>query len=127
MSDTPDLSLNCWVLDDALGHRFVVDIAGTQKVSHLKKAIKDEKSPHFDNIPADQLDIYRTAERAANWDDDDDEEGLLEALANGRHSKLQPGRALSKYFSWPVADGGIHILVKPPSTCELFVALHLLY
>ncbi|KAI6032322.1 hypothetical protein PISMIDRAFT_121531, partial [Pisolithus microcarpus 441] len=49
------ISINCLVVGDTRNHIFTVDLAGTQKVSHLKDAIKEKKKPYFDNVPADHL------------------------------------------------------------------------
>ena len=53
------LELNCWVFGDDPNHVFSVEIEDTKTVSALKKAIKDEKEPTFDHIPADSLTLRK--------------------------------------------------------------------
>jgi Crinkler effector protein N-terminal domain len=57
-SDSPLLEINCLVHGEPRSHIFPVKIAGTESVGALKKAIKDEKKPAFDHVPADTLVLW---------------------------------------------------------------------
>jgi hypothetical protein len=56
------LELNCWVLGDATRRVFPVKIASSETVGYLKKVIKDEKKPVFDDITADSLDLWKVSD-----------------------------------------------------------------
>ncbi|KAI6023507.1 hypothetical protein PISMIDRAFT_275910, partial [Pisolithus microcarpus 441] len=116
MPDTPDLSISCLVWGDVLDHLFEVQLKETDSVPMLRKAIKEQKPHAFHGLDANDLEIFRTSALVAGWDDADDTEGLMEAVASEKHAKVMPNRVLSQVFRWPLAVGGIHILVKPPST-----------
>jgi hypothetical protein len=47
------LNLNCLVLGHDASHIFPIEIAESKTVDTLRKAIKDEKRPAFDHVPAD--------------------------------------------------------------------------
>jgi hypothetical protein len=90
------LDLNCLVLgDDIFPVRiFSVKISKTEKVDALKKAIKKEKEPEFDDYAADRLDLQRVSipddrslkENISNLDFDDEQ-------------SLSPMDKLSKVFA----------------------------
>jgi hypothetical protein len=56
MSDL--LNLNCWVVGDNPQRVFFVEIAKTKMIKVLKKAIKNEMKPIFNDITADSLDLW---------------------------------------------------------------------
>ena len=51
------ITLLCLVKGNTLANAFPVDIEKDQLVGHLKKAIKTEKSPVFDNFLADEFKL----------------------------------------------------------------------
>src|ERR1700720_5055208 len=55
------LNLNCWVHGDEPQNVFPVKIARDETVGALKKAIKEEKKPLFDHIPADSLELWKVS------------------------------------------------------------------
>jgi hypothetical protein len=55
------LELFCWVQGDPHDQAFSLEIAGTKTVSALKKAIKAEKKPAFDHVPADTLKLWKVS------------------------------------------------------------------
>jgi hypothetical protein len=55
------ITINCWVLSDDLDCVFPVDIDREKSVGALKKAIKEEKKPAFDHIPADRLGLWKVS------------------------------------------------------------------
>jgi hypothetical protein len=56
-------TLNCRVLFEGADRVFPVEIAGERSVGALKKAIKEEKKPDFDRIPADKLTLWKVSLR----------------------------------------------------------------
>jgi len=58
MSSGPQtIRLNCMVL--GTGRIFPIDIAWTESVGILKKVIKSENKPEFDEIAAARLDVWK--------------------------------------------------------------------
>ncbi len=60
------ITLNCWVLSDHPDRVFPVKIAPEESVGALRKAIKEEKRPVFDDIPADRLDLWKVSKQIAH-------------------------------------------------------------
>ena len=59
-----EICLGCSILGPDVTSSFPVDILPSQRVGHLKKAIKREKAPELDHIAADKLDIYKVSDSA---------------------------------------------------------------
>src|ERR1700730_12841788 len=59
MSDM--LQLWCWVDGDDHKHTFPIEITGSKTIGELKKAIKKEKEPAFDHLPADTLTLWKVS------------------------------------------------------------------
>jgi hypothetical protein len=59
------ITLNCWVLSDDPDRVFPVDFDARKSVGALKDEIKKKKSPIFDDMPADRLDLWKVSERVA--------------------------------------------------------------
>jgi hypothetical protein len=55
------LVLGCLVLGDDPSRIFSIKIAATETVSALRKAIKDEKKPALDHVPADTLVLWKVS------------------------------------------------------------------
>ncbi|RIA88557.1 hypothetical protein C1645_725866 [Glomus cerebriforme] len=53
------ITLLCLVKGNTTANAFAVDIDREKLVSHLKKVIKAEKAPEFDNFPADKLKLWK--------------------------------------------------------------------
>jgi hypothetical protein len=53
------LLLNCWLVGDDATQVFQVEIANTESVGTLKKAIKEEKKPVLDYLTADSLGLWK--------------------------------------------------------------------
>ena len=53
------LELNCWILGEDVNRVFPVKIQTTESVGALRKAIKEEKKPEFDHVPADSLKLWK--------------------------------------------------------------------
>ena len=104
----PLLQFNCLVAGDKSDRAFVIDIAGTSRVSHLKGAIKEDQHPNFSNIPADALDLWQVS---IPFDGDFDER--FERLKLVDKSRLSPMTKLSNLSS-QLAEEHLHIVVKAP-------------
>ena len=50
------------VLSDDPSLVFTVEIARTKNISAIRKAIKDERKPAFDHVPADTLNLWKVSE-----------------------------------------------------------------
>jgi hypothetical protein len=55
------LSLFCWVQGDEPDRAFKVTIDGSESVSDLKKMIKSDKEPEFNDFAADSLKIWKVS------------------------------------------------------------------
>ena len=55
------LQLWCWVEGDDHKHTFPIEITGSKTIGELKKAIKKEKEPAFDHLPADILTLWKVS------------------------------------------------------------------
>jgi hypothetical protein len=101
------------VFGDDSGHVFTIEIEGSKNVSALKKAIKEEKKPAFDNIPADVLQLWKVAIPV--------NDGFKENVGNIEledEEALSPVVKLSKVFLFQPEDEDLHIIVRSPSTSE---------
>src|SRR5205823_5266302 len=78
-----------------------------QLVGHLKKVIKAEKAPEFDNFPADKLKLWKVTIPG----DHDDQ---LRNLILQDSDELLAIRKISKYFPDSPPEEHIHVLVEPP-------------
>src|SRR6266550_5347518 len=105
------LQLNCWVLGEDPNRIFPVMIERTASVGALKDAIKDEKRPAFDHIPADALVLWKVSVLARR---EDLEEDVKKLNLDNKHS-LWPVVKLSLLFSDQPVDDHLHIVVKAPT------------
>jgi hypothetical protein len=58
ISTSANLELNCLVFGDP-ERLFTVSVANNDKVSKLQKAIRVEKEPELDHLPADALKLWK--------------------------------------------------------------------
>src|SRR5436305_5320632 len=85
------ITLLCLVKGNTTANAFPVDIDKDQLVGHLKKVIKAEKAPEFDNFPADKLKLWKVTIPG----DHDDQ---LRNLILQDSDELLAIRKISKYF-----------------------------
>ena len=111
LSDPPLLEINCLVLGEPRTHIFPVAIAPTKTVGALKKAIKIEKMPAFDHVPADTLILWKVSIPV-----DDSLGDNLRNLVD--EQSLSPVEALSEVFTSSPDRKHLHIIVKPPPVGE---------
>jgi hypothetical protein len=55
------LEFNCWVLGDEPLRVFSVKVPSSETVGTLRKAIKDEKKPAFNDVVADSLILWKVS------------------------------------------------------------------
>jgi Crinkler effector protein N-terminal domain len=103
------ITLFCLVKGNTTANAFEVNIEKDKSVSHLKKVIKAEKAPEFDNFPADRLKLWKVPIS----DDHDDQ---LRNLSLENSDELLAIRKISKYFPDSPPEEHIHVLVSPPET-----------
>ena len=104
------LELNCLVVGDDSSRIFSTKIASSESVFTLKKAIKDEKKPFFDHVPADSLILWRVSIPV----DSEFQDKISELILDDTNSLSAVDR-LSKLFSDVPQDGHLHIVVRAPS------------
>ena len=96
------------MLGEPHNHIFPVKIARTESVGVLKKAIKAEKQPAFDHVPADTLVLWKVS-----FPVDESLDGNLVNFLD--EESLSPVYGLSKVFSNMPKEEYLHIVVKGPS------------
>jgi hypothetical protein len=105
-----NLVLNCLVLGDSPQHIFPVKINKAESVGTLKKAIRDDQKPAFDQVPATTLTLWKVSLPVdGSLEQSIDELNLVDGEA------LLPVEELSEIFPDP-ARKYLHIVVRcPPS------------
>jgi len=107
------LELNCLVLGDDPNHIFAVEISNAKTASALKKAIKNEKKPAFDHVPADALVLWNVSVPV--------DRSLKENINNfflANEESLSPVQELSEIFSDALTRKHLHVIVKSPPIGE---------
>jgi hypothetical protein len=107
------LDLNCLVLGHDASHIFPIEIAESKTVGTLRKAIKDEKRPAFDHVPADTLLLWKVSIPVNR--------NLTENLSKldfVDEGSLLPVKRLSGVFSDQPEDEHLHIVVRVPPAGE---------
>ncbi|CAO3565162.1 unnamed protein product [Mortierella alpina] len=105
------LSVFCLVDGETPACAFRISISFTATVSDLKKLIKTEKTPRFDNVASDELTLWRIFISPTNVDDDEVPVSL-DTLT--QKMKLRPISRLSKVFTEQPSEEAIHIIVQRP-------------
>ncbi|KAG0195610.1 hypothetical protein BGX28_001002 [Mortierella sp. GBA30] len=106
---TDALLLNC--LADGEKTTFPVEIESTKTIGQLKKKIKEEKTPEFDDIAADRLTLWRVSIPIINGDKSSI---LLRNIVVDDKEELGPATRLSKVFTNKPPEETIHIIVQRP-------------
>ncbi|KAF9327277.1 hypothetical protein BG006_009393 [Podila minutissima] len=102
-------TLFCLVAGETPSNTFHVEIELTKTVSHLKKLIKVEISPRFDNVAAKELTLWDVSAEAIDK--------LEPIVLNDYESpkKLNPMDDISDVFKETPPSKTIHIIVQRPS------------
>ncbi|GET59098.1 kinase-like domain-containing protein [Rhizophagus irregularis DAOM 181602=DAOM 197198] len=101
------ITLLCLVKGNTTASAFPIDINKDQLVGHLKKVIKAEKAPEFDNFPADKLRLWKVTIPG-------DQDDQLRNLILQDSDELLAIRKISKYFPDSPPEEHIHVIVKLP-------------
>jgi hypothetical protein len=104
------ITLLCLVKGNTTANAFSVKISRDEPVSELKKAIKAEKAPEFDNFPADKLKLWKVTIPG-------DQDDQLRNLILQDSDELLAIRKISKYFPDSPPEEHIHVIVKLPRKC----------
>ena len=102
------ITLLCLVKGNTLANAFPVDIEKDQLVGHLKKVIRAEKAPEFDNFPADKLKLWKVP-----FSDDHDYQ--LRNLFEDSDELLAINE-IGEYWTEKPPKKRIHVIVSPPET-----------
>jgi hypothetical protein len=105
------LTLFCLVDGEPSSSAFPVSIATAKTIGELKKAIKTEKSPEFNDIAADKLTLWKVS--ISSTDDEDESPIILDELSD-RKKLVRPTSEIAKVFSDGAAKEHIHIIVVRP-------------
>ncbi|KAI8360927.1 hypothetical protein B0O80DRAFT_145818 [Mortierella sp. GBAus27b] len=103
------LTLFCLVEGEATSNAFSVKIPASDTIDGLKKLIKAEKAPRFDDIAADELTLWKVCIAIP---DDEEIHILLDRL--NEKKKLGPADELSDVFGEKPPKKTIHVIVKRP-------------
>ncbi|KAG0247493.1 hypothetical protein BG011_001391, partial [Mortierella polycephala] len=107
------LTLFCLVDGESTSNAFPVEIESTKTIGDLKKLIKAEKTPKFDDIAADELTLWRVAVPVT--DDEKYEQPVsLDSLAE-KEKLFSPRRLISQVFPQPPDDSTYILVQRPPS------------
>jgi hypothetical protein len=87
---------------------FPVEIDRDKNVGALKKAIKEEKKPAFDDITADSLDVWNVS---IPIDEDTNLQAQVKALRLHEKKSLLPVQPLSGIFR-NVVEQYLHVIVR---------------
>ena len=102
--------LNCWVLGEDSTRVFPVEIDRGENVGGLKKAIKEEMKPAFDNITANSLEVWNVS---IPIDEDANLEAQVKNLRLHEKKPLWPLKGLLRIFR-DLDEETLHVVVKAP-------------
>ncbi|KAF9948535.1 hypothetical protein BGZ70_002179 [Mortierella alpina] len=108
---TNKLTLFCLMDGEILSRAFSVKIQPDDTVDDLKKFIKTEQAPAFDDVTANNLTLWKVS--LSIPDDEEEPSIILDALSDKK--KLPPTNRLSRLFVEPSLEDTIHINVQRPS------------
>ncbi|KAF9287535.1 hypothetical protein BGZ68_001691 [Mortierella alpina] len=106
------LTLFCLVEGESTSNAFPVEIEPSKTIGELKKLIKTEQAPAFDDITANSLTLWKVSLSIPN--DEEDTSITLDAFSDKK--KLRPTDDVSDVFNEKPPKKTIHIIVqRPPS------------
>jgi hypothetical protein len=103
------ITLLCLVKGNTTANAFSVKISRDEPVSELKKAIKAEKAPEFDNFPADKLKLWKVTIPG-------DQDDQLRNLTLEDSDELLAINEIGDYWTEKPPKKRIHVIVEPPET-----------
>ena len=113
------ITLFCLVHGEPIANTFPVKISRHDTIGDLKKLIKEEKAPEFDDVATDKLTLWRVNIR------DDDNDGIQQLVLKNNDiahvSEMLPTRKIEKYFPDTPSDEHVHVVIeKPFHLCKHF-------
>ena len=112
------ITLSCLVVgENPYENAFNVKINKTEAVSELRKTIKEEKAPEFDNFATDKLKLWKVD---ISLEEENEKLNLVNEKINVnikdelKGIELKPLSKISKHFTSQPADEHIHIIVQRP-------------
>lgn len=102
------LTLFCLVDGEATSRAFSVDIDRTKSVDYLKKLVKLEKTPRFNDVAPDELILWRVS-----IPDDNQVSARIDTL-DGKEKLNNPRTRLSELFPEHPDDKTYIIVQRPP-------------
>lgn len=115
---TNALTLFCVVNGESTSNAFKVKLDRDADVSDLKKLIKIEKAPRFDDVAADELTLWRVSLPIGSADDE--LPITLNAMADGGKRKLGLTDELLDVFGKKPPKKTIHVVVERPKGMLVF-------
>ncbi|KAF9965805.1 hypothetical protein BGZ73_001262 [Actinomortierella ambigua] len=111
---TPTLTLFCLVDGEATSNAFPVEIEPSKSIGSLKKVIKSEKTPRFDDIAADELTLWRVSIPV----EDEETPILLDNVLEDKKKLSSPRMRLSTLFPKSPDDETYILVQRPPPTAD---------
>ncbi|KAF8920977.1 hypothetical protein BGZ58_004167 [Dissophora ornata] len=105
-----DIPFTLFCLVDGEANAFSVEIESTKTVDALKKLIKDEKAPRFDDVAADELTLWRVSIPVAPKNERK-EISLVDVTSK---EELDETDDISDVFAETPPKKTIHIIVQRP-------------
>ncbi|CAG8824704.1 18912_t:CDS:2 [Gigaspora margarita] len=104
----------CLVRGEPITRAFAIDIDSNMLISYLKKVVKSELHPQFDNVPHKDIKLWKIEIRDNNI-------GALSNLSLHDNDELLPTRKVKEY--WPKApeEEHIHIIVSLSTSFNLSI------
>jgi hypothetical protein len=103
------LSLNCFILGGDSSEVFTVKIPKTDNVSILKRLIKEEQSPRFNDVVASTLTTWKVSLPVDAITPEFTVDGVEPC------EKLQSVKKISSIFGEALVDEHVHVLVQAPT------------
>ncbi|CAG8640461.1 10806_t:CDS:2, partial [Racocetra persica] len=114
-----EITIFCLVLGDAVSRSFPVDIdKSTISIGHLKELIKKKKDPYYNNISADEFELW-SVDIPINLENIDTKINK-EKISEYKGVRLLPNAVVETVFP-ENNKNSIRILVQPPATTGIAV------
>ncbi|GJJ11259.1 hypothetical protein Clacol_005491 [Clathrus columnatus] len=104
-----NIELFCYVIGTPANDVFVIQIPSSRSIAHLKVSIRDKLKPRFDNIPANELLLWKVSIAL----DDNFQQNIDSHNFEDTESLLAVKR-LSDLFPQPPNPEHVHIVVRRP-------------
>jgi|tagenome__1003787_1003787.scaffolds.fasta_scaffold20912616_2 hypothetical protein len=104
------ITLYCLVHGDSVQQAFEIDISNDKSVSRLKKEIKKEKAPEFDDFAADKLTLWKV-------DIDIHDKDAIKQLVLEETDvikNMSPASEIQEYFENAPTKKHIHVVIEYP-------------